>query len=209
MPKRVGVFASGDLTYVEKALDLFVGVDRASLFLIGQGLPLDLAIGDFDSVTLEELTLIHQKAKRVITAPSQKDDTDTELALKTIWQEDSEALVTVFGALGGRLDHALSNLFMVSDEALYPFMRQLRLCDAQNRVSYYPRGEHQIGPGLDATYISFMLSGEGRLTILDAKYELTEENYFQKKIYASNEFLDGPIRIKVEDDYLVVIEAKD
>lgn len=33
------------------------------------------------------------------------------------------------------------------------------------------------------TYISFLQEGDGELTILGAKYELTSSNYFQKNLF--------------------------
>lgn len=58
-------------------------------------------------------------------------------------------------------------------------------------------------------YISFMAANGAHLSIQDAKYELTEENYFQKKIYSSNEFKDKPICFSVASGYVVVIQTKD
>ena len=128
------------------------------------GLPIDLAVGDFDSVSRSELEMIQSATKDCMIAPAEKDDTDTELALKITFQLYPEAEVTIFGAFGGRIDHMLSNIFLVSDP---------------------------------------------ELTILGAKYELTSMNYFQKKIYSSNEFVDGPIQVIVPNGYVIVIQTKD
>ena len=34
-------------------------------------------------------------------------------------------------------------------------------------------------------------------------------NYFQKKIYSSYEFVDGPIQVIVLNGYVIVIQTKD
>ncbi|MDU7209189.1 MAG: thiamine diphosphokinase, partial [Streptococcus sp.] len=47
------------------------------------------------------------------------------------------------------------------------------------------------------------------LTIKGAKYELDASNFFKKKIYSSNEFLDQPITVNLKSDYLIVIQSKD
>lgn len=208
-PKTVAVFASGDITGACFDFDYIVGVDRACLYLLDKGLPLDLAVGDFDSVSTSEKALIVKKAQRICQAQPEKNDTDTELALKEVFRQYPEARVTVFGAFGGRLDHALSNLFMPSDPELSPFMRQFFLRDQQNHISYYPKGSHLIMPEPQLPYVAFMTSGEGALEILGAKYPLASSNYFKKKIYTSNEFLDDPIKVTVEDDYVVVIRSRD
>lgn len=207
MPK-IALLAGGDKAPIDEVFDLYVGVDRACLHLLEQGLPLDWAIGDFDSVSVAELKEIQAVAKKFTSAPAEKDDTDTELALKLIFEAYPKAQVTIFGAFGGRIDHLMSNLFLPSEPALAPFMEQIILRDPQNQISYRPAGKHQLFPK-NETYISFMLEGEGELTIIGAKYELTKDNFFQKKIYSSNEFTNKPIEVTVPSGYLIVIRSKD
>lgn len=105
------MIAGGQMTDFSAQFDYYVGIDRGSLFLIENGLPLELAIGDFDSVSEEELSNIKERAKKWIQAPVEKDDTDTELALKTVFERFPDAQVTLFAAFGGRLDHMMSNIF--------------------------------------------------------------------------------------------------
>lgn len=205
---KVGVFTGGLLDGYRTDVDLLVGVDRGALFLAEHDLSMTLAIGDFDSVTADELARIRTAADEVIVAPAEKDDTDTELALKTIFERFPQAHVTVFGAFGGRLDHSLSNLFLPTEPALAPFMTQLCLEDGQNTVRYRPAGTHRIFPEADKTYVAFM--SESDLTITGAKYDLSASNFFKKKIYGSNEFLDDqPITVTAPTDYLVIIQSKD
>lgn len=107
---RIALFAGGDLIAVNRDFDLFVGVDRGAFYLLKQGLPLDLAVGDFDSVSDEELLRIKAGAKEVIQAQPEKDDTDLELAVLACFERYPDAYLTIFGAFGGRLDHALERL---------------------------------------------------------------------------------------------------
>lgn len=72
--------------------------------------PLALSVGDFDSVTVEERQLIHALPSTLFRKPSQKNDTDLELALLTILK-NPRAQVTIFGALGSHIDHMLANVF--------------------------------------------------------------------------------------------------
>ncbi|MDU1741293.1 MAG: thiamine diphosphokinase, partial [Streptococcus lutetiensis] len=75
---KVAVFAGGQLSDFSTGFDVFVGVDRGSLFLLENKLPLDIAVGDFDSVSQDELQEIQHKAGVFIQANPEKDDTDTE-----------------------------------------------------------------------------------------------------------------------------------
>ena len=88
-------------------------------------------------------------------------------------------------------------------------MRRICLRDKQNKITYYPEGSHKVLPEPGMTYVSFLHEGDGELTILGAKYELTSMNYFQKKIYSSNEFVDRPIQVIVPNGYVIVIQTKD
>lgn len=206
---KIAVFAGGDLDYFTTSFDYFVGVDRGALFLVQKQLPLDLAVGDFDSVSEKELQLIQEKAKDFFKASPEKDDTDTELALKTVLAKFPQAQVTVFGAFGGRIDHMMSNLFLPSDLDLAPFMRQITLRDVQNEIQFHPAGKCTILPVEGMTYVSFMSSDDADLTIKGAKYDLDDHNFFKKKIYSSNEFIDQPITVTLDSGYLIVIQSKD
>ena len=194
---------------LETDFDVFVGVDAGSLFLLQHQLPLDLAIGDFDSVSPADFQQIEQAAKELIQAPAEKDDTDLELALKTVFERYPQAQARVFGALGGRIDHLLSNLFLASEPDLAPFMGQMELAGEDNRILFRPAGQHRLSPIEGMTYISFMPSDGSHLTIENAKYPLREENFFFKKCYSSNEFLDGDIQIDLDTGYVVIIYSKD
>ena len=206
---KVAVFAGGDRGYYRTDFDCFVGVDRGSLWILEEKLPLALAVGDFDSVTVEERQLIQKHAQYFVQAQSEKDDTDLELALLTIFEKNPQALVTIFGALGGRIDHMLANVFLPSNPKLVAFMRQIEIEDGQNLISYCPEGISQLEPRSDYNYLAFMPVRDSQLTIIGAKYELTEANFFFKKVYASNEYIDREVSVTCPDGYVVVLHSKD
>lgn len=212
MPKivKIALVAGGHLTSQLDAteFDYFVGIDRGSLFLLKNGLSLAMAIGDFDSVSQQEFEDIKAHADRLVRAKSEKNHTDTELALQEVFKVWPSAQVTLFAGLGGRLDHSLSNLFLPSEPSLAPFMSQISLDDGQNWVTFRPAGSHEILPRQDMTYVSFLPEG-GRLTISGAKYPLNTSNFFSKKIYSSNEFLDSPIRLDLDKGYVIIIYSRD
>ncbi|MCK1226506.1 thiamine diphosphokinase [Streptococcus uberis] len=206
---RIAMIAGGQMTDFSAQFDYYVGIDRGSLFLIENGLPLELAIGDFDSVSEEELSNIKERAKECIQAPVEKDDTDTELALKTVFERFPDAQVTLFAAFGGRLDHMMSNIFLPSDPEIAPYMKQIILKDDLNHIHYFPSGHHKVEQVEGMTYVSFMTDGDAPLSIEKAKYQLTSDHYFQKKVYSSNEFVGKPIEVTLDKGYLVVIQSKD
>lgn len=58
-------------------------------------------------------------------------------------------------------------------------------------------------------YLAFMSVSNSQLTIEGAKYPLNESNYFLKKVYASNEFIDEPVFLECQSGYAIVIYSKD
>ena len=206
---KIALFAGGTIDSFQMDFDLFIGVDRGSLLLIEQGICPDLAVGDFDSVSEKELALICSQSKEVLQAQPEKDDTDLELAVKAVFARYPQAQVTIFGAFGGRLDHTLANIFLPSNHEITPYMQQIRLCNAQNELRYCPQGRHEIKPVAGMNYLAFMPADDSRLTIEGAKYPLNESNYFFKKVYASNEFIDEPVFLECQSDYVIVIYSKD
>ncbi|HEM4136522.1 TPA: thiamine diphosphokinase [Streptococcus suis] len=206
---KIAVIAGGSFDCLPEPADLYVGVDAGSLRLLDHSMPLDWAIGDFDSVTSEELGQIREMAEWFLRAPVEKDDTDLELALKEIFKAYPQAQVRIYGALGGRMDHMMANLFLAAEPDLAAFMEQIELVDSQNIVRFRPAGQHRLSPIAGMKYISFMPSDQSRLTIRHAKYPLDASNYFFKKCYSSNEFIDRDIDIQLDQGYVVLIYSKD
>ncbi|HFU4122132.1 TPA: thiamine diphosphokinase [Streptococcus suis] len=206
---KVTLVAGGPLTLLPEPADLYVGVDAGSLRLLDHSLPLDWAMGDFDSVTSEELGRVKDQAERFLQAPAEKDDTDLELALKEIFKAYPQAQVRIYGALGGRMDHMMANLFLAAEPDLATYMEQIELVDDQNVIRFRPAGQHRLSPIAGMKYISFMPSDQSRLTIRHAKYPLDASNYFFKKCYSSNEFIDRDIDIQLDKGYVVLIYSKD
>ena len=87
------------------------GVDRA----LALGLRVDLAIGDFDSVSAAGLAAAEAEGARVDRHPTAKDATDLELALDAAIAL-GPARIVVVGSGGGRLDHLLGSVLLLADE---------------------------------------------------------------------------------------------
>jgi thiamine pyrophosphokinase len=90
------------------------GVDRAREL----GLHVDLAIGDFDSVSTAGLREVADDAEATVARhPEAKDATDLELALGAALARTPMRIVVV-GGHGGRLDHLLANALLLAAPAL-------------------------------------------------------------------------------------------
>jgi len=105
------------------------GVDRA----LALGLHVDLAIGDFDSITPEGLAAAEAAGARVERHPTAKDATDLELALDAAIAL-GPARIVVVGSGGGRLDHLLGSVLLLADERYAAAEIDAYLGDAQAHV---------------------------------------------------------------------------
>ncbi len=75
------------------------------------GWSVDVAVGDFDSLSAADVDRLDDLATVVHRHPADKDATDLELAL-AVAVESAPARVLVAGIEGGRPDHALANLLV-------------------------------------------------------------------------------------------------
>jgi thiamine pyrophosphokinase len=97
------------------AFDLVLGADAGARHGITLDVTLDAVIGDFDSL----LDSARQEIRNAefITYPSEKDETDLELALLYAVQRDADQIVLV-GVMGGRLEMSLANVLLLAHGSL-------------------------------------------------------------------------------------------
>ena len=74
----------------------------------------DIILGDFDSVNKDAIDYYRNKTEIPIKDfPPEKDETDTELAIRTAIEMGAEEII-LFGATGTRVDHLLGNIQLLS-----------------------------------------------------------------------------------------------
>jgi thiamine pyrophosphokinase len=95
------------------------------------GLNVDLVVGDGDSLDPTELAAMEAAGVQVERSRSDKDESDTELAVLACLARGASE-ITIVGAFGGRLDHELANVSLLALGALGD--RPMQLLDGQTRV---------------------------------------------------------------------------
>ncbi len=122
MSGTVLVFSGGDALTPDEVAELpdeaivvaaDSGIDRAH----AAGRTVDIAVGDFDSVTAAGLRKAEASGATIERHPSSKDETDLELALQAAMRHEPERLV-VAAMAGGRPDHELAAFGLLTDPAL-------------------------------------------------------------------------------------------
>ena len=112
-----------------KAAEYIIACDRGYSYAKRSGIVPDLLLGDFDSYTgkLPEGAAVER-------LPREKDDTDTMHAVRRAL-ELGFTRISLYCALGGRLDHALANVFSLIGSGLDGMMaddREMLLVMRQN-----------------------------------------------------------------------------
>ena len=199
------------------------GLDRAAEL----GVKPDILLGDFDSAQhfafpddqSEELDSIpddtpsdEDKADdgdeaELIVLPHEKDVTDTEAAVDLAYERGAR-VITIIGGLGGRLDHTLANLGLLSK---YLGKADIFILDGDNFVRMFAPGSHMVvGAGYD--YLGLIPFGGPvtGLTLENVKYPLTDCDVDgTTSLTVSNEITDDPAKISFSTGKLLVIQSDD
>ena len=97
----------------EKKL-ILMAADRGLDFFKETGLVPDIVDGDFDSVSGNGKKYLESLSEtEIIKLQSEKDDTDTQSAVNLAIKKGAKSIL-ILGATGGRLDHFLGNLGLLT-----------------------------------------------------------------------------------------------
>ena len=167
-------------------------------------------VGDFDSVSPEILEFYKKQSQIIFhTYHPEKDNTDTDISLKLAIRLKSSK-ITIMGALGKRMDHAIANIHILKDalEANIP----CQIIDEHNRIYLINKEITLEKDKIYGKYVSLIpLTSEVEgITLTGFKYPL--ENYtlpIGTSLGISNEIIEDRAHIKMKKGILIVIESKD
>lgn len=188
----------------------YIGVDSGTLILLAKGIQPVAAIGDFDSVTAEDYERIRKVLPELSRAPSEKEQSDTELGLQAAMAYQPDQVI-IAGVTGGRLDHymsALHILFKYQQE--FPTTRFV-LLNNQNQIRFLSPGTHDVKKDERYRYVSFYPFAKevAGLTLSGFKYPVTNEELpFGTTRFVSNE-LQGSGQVTVESGHCLMVESSD
>jgi thiamine pyrophosphokinase len=99
-------------------VELVVAADAGARHAAALGLRIDAWVGDGDSMSAGAIEGLVVRGATVTRVAPDKDETDTELAVRAAVEAGASDL-TIIGALGGaRVDHALANVGLLAHPAL-------------------------------------------------------------------------------------------
>lgn len=196
------VIILGNINEIDKSLlvdKLVVGVDKGAYLAYKNGITLDIAIGDFDSVNQYEFECIKKISKRVITLNSVKDKTDTKEAIQLC--NDCQKILILGGIKGKRIEHFIANTIeAINDPRIELIDDNSFICTKD--TSFTPNDKYK--------YISFFaISQNTKISIKGFKYEL--ENYdlsMNDPLCISNEISNNPV-VNIDGRVLVIYSKDD
>jgi thiamine pyrophosphokinase len=103
-------------TYPFEKGSLLIGADRGSLEAVKAGLRLNLAYGDFDSVTAQEYQLILSGSDKVIKLNPVKNITDTYGAYQEAKKAGADKIVILGGIQGARIEHLFAIISILKED---------------------------------------------------------------------------------------------
>lgn len=176
----------------------YFGVDAGCLVLIEAGIPMKMAVGDFDSMAASDLEKI-KKRTEVEIHPVMKDETDTELAVRSCREQGYDKII-VTGAVSGRLDHTIANLVLLRK---YP---QMVLMDEFHYISCLREGIHLIEN--DYKHVSFFAPDGAVLSLCGFLWPLDHRQLNPDDIYAvSNSIIEDKGIVTVHQGRVLCIQS--
>lgn len=188
-----------DVSHYEK-YDGYIGVDQGALALAQQRITMEMAIGDFDSVKKEDLSVIRQFSKKIESLNPIKNESDLEAALD-IWHNKA-SIIHVYGALNGRLDHQYVNIQLMKK------YNNVQLINEQNHCMICNESLELFADGF--TYFSLFALEDSVVSISNAKYNLDKQKLTSNDLFTlSNEFISKKAFIEIEKGEVIIIKSKD
>ena len=187
--------------------DLVIAADAGYLTAQRLGITPDIVLGDFDTLGVENIP----EGIECLRVPAEKNDTDTQLAVRVAIERGASEIVIV-GGLSGRLDHTLStlaileNLWERKEGRIYA-----TLTDGKNRVRFI-RSSGTILPRSQYRYFSLIAADElvKGVSLDGCKYPLKNGRISRRHQWAvSNEISGNCALIEIKRGGVWVVESMD
>lgn len=198
------IFGAGDfhgLLTVPTPNDFVIAADGGFRYLQTLRIDPDLVLGDFDSLGAPP------EHPHVMRVPSEKDDTDMMLAIKTALSRGYRTII-IYGGLGGeRIDHTLANI-------------QALQYAARRGARAYLVGDRTVITAIMNDTLHFTADFQGFISVFcggseargvflrGLKYPLTDAILTcDVPLGVSNEFCGVPASVEVRDGVVIVTWA--
>jgi thiamine pyrophosphokinase len=201
------IFANGEITcsHIDLALHTnIIAADGGAHHCLNMGIVPKVVIGDFDSLTAEELNTLEDAGSQLVRYSVNKDETDLELALIYAVEEDATE-ITLFGLLGGRWDMSFANMLILASPRFKGI--HFRVIHGNYEMYILRAGETLTIDGTPGDRVSVIPLGthaEG-ITYTGLEWGLQRETmFFGSPRGVSNRMLNGKANITLDSGLLLV-----
>lgn len=171
------------------------------------GVKPDILLGDFDSISNEDLDYYKSLGVELLKYPPEKDMTDTDIAVSTAVDLGYKDII-IIGGMGTRFDHSLANVFLLKGMldigirgCVVNEYNEIYLIDDKIKI------DSEIGFKLSLIPISETVEG---ITSTGLYYQLNGDTIkIGESRGVSNEFAAGTSEISIKSGLLLVIKSKD
>jgi thiamine pyrophosphokinase len=125
--------------------NLLIAVDGGLDHIVNLGLSPQIIMGDLDSIDVIDQEFYENNGVDIIRFPERKDETDLELAMNYVMDLDFDQIF-ICGAGGGRADHFLGNLFLLSNPNY--LNKEIKILTKNSEIFYCKKNQRiQGNPG--------------------------------------------------------------
>lgn len=204
--KRCVIVAAGSIDdtsaikgYADSA-DFVIAADAGYVYCRDAGIEPDLFVGDYDSSKKPKTQ------NELIALNPIKDATDTETAL-TEAEKRGYKEITLLGALGGRVDHTLANLALVSQAKQRG--TNLTIIDSHHKIFAVKNESVRIERKTAKYYLSvFSVGGDSVISEEGVYYPLSDYTLSPfSALGVSNEITSDEAVITVKKGTVIIVEA--
>ncbi|MBL4934944.1 thiamine diphosphokinase [Clostridium sp. YIM B02515] len=197
-------------TLIDKQIShdsIVIAVDRGADCLLKYKITPDYLIGDFDSISTETLNYFYTKSCNIERYNSEKDESDTELAILKAKELNADEIVFL-GCTGSRLDHTLVNINLLYKCLKYKIKSSI--IDSNNLLCLTDTSVEISGDkGQYFSVLPYYSDVKG-LTIRGAKYCLNNYNLnIGSSLTLSNQFKETTVDISFASGILLILKSFD
>ncbi|HHT82221.1 MAG TPA: thiamine diphosphokinase [Acholeplasmataceae bacterium] len=197
---KIAIIASKVPNNIQKLINnrLVIAVDSAVSELISRNIKVDIAIGDFDS--LSDLSLLNDI--KHIKLSTIKDLSDTHYALNYAY-DLSDDVILIGGLEGKRIDHLIANLL------LFEKYNNLIIYDDYNIIKRLDIGNYIIDKN-DYKYLSIFPLTDTTLSLKGTNYLLNDATLLKfDTLGLSNEISDKSANLSIKNGVILLIQSKE
>jgi thiamine pyrophosphokinase len=210
--QRILIFANGELPDLNKARlllrndDYIICADGGTRHALALDLQPNLVIGDMDSLKKGQWQKLQKAGIPIELYPHDKNETDLELAIMRAMELEPKEILVV-AALGGRLDHLLGNLALLSDIRLSAV--NTRFDDGVEEIFFCRDHVEVLGRRGDILSLIPWSGPVQNIQTQGLRWSLNDETLYPEKTRGiSNEMIDENASISIGSGLLLVLHRR-